>query len=83
MGGVDWVWSHKGSSFFKEVVEFAVFSSGVVVLSGLVGDSRDSDVDFGELFEGESFPGAESFFFGLGLFPKVRVISTLIRRRRR
>ena len=71
MGGVDWVWSNEGSSFFEEIVELAVFPSGVVVLSGLVGDSGDSDVDLGEFFKGESFSWAESFFFGLGLFPEV------------
>lgn len=71
MGGVDWVWSNEGSSFFEEIVKLSVFPSGVVVLSGLVGDSGDSDVDLGEFFEGESFSWTESFFFGLGLFPEV------------
>lgn len=68
MGGVDWIGGDEGSSFFEEVVEFAVFSSGVVILSGLVGYSGDSDVDFGEFFEWQFFSVSEFVLFLIGLF---------------
>jgi hypothetical protein len=51
MSSVDWVGGDERSSLLQEIVEFAVFSSGVVVLSGLVGDSGDSDIYFGELLK--------------------------------
>lgn len=55
MSGIDWVWSNKWSSFFKEIIEFTIFSSGIVVLSYLVGSSWDSDVDFSEFFKWNFF----------------------------
>ena len=39
MGGVDWVGGNEWSSFFEEIVELTVFSSGAVVLSDLIGSS--------------------------------------------
>lgn len=52
MGRVDWIWSDKWSSFLEEVIELSIFSSGLIVLTGLIGDSRDSNIDFGEFFNG-------------------------------
>lgn len=83
MGGVDWIGSDEGPSFFEEIVELSVFPSGVVVLSGLVDYSWDSDVNFGEFLERESFSWAESFFFFFGLFSEIREKRTRVRRRRR
>ena len=80
MSGVNWVWSNKGSSFFEEVVELSVFSSGVVVLPGLVGDSWDSDVYFGKFFKGKSLSRAKFLLFWLGLFSEINKKVTLIQR---
>ena len=71
MSWVDWIGGNERSSLFKEVVEFSVFFSGVVVLSGLVGNSGDSDIDFSEFFEGQSFSWSDFLFFGFGLFSEV------------
>ena len=51
MSGVDWVGGYKGSSFLQEIIKFSIFSPCVIVLSGLVGDSRYSYVNLGEFFQ--------------------------------
>ncbi len=71
MSWVDWIGGNERSSLFEEIVEFSVFFSGVAVLSGLVGNSGDSNIDFGEFFKGKSFSWSDFLFFGLGLFPEV------------
>lgn len=68
MGGVDWVGGNKWSSFFEEIVELTVFSSGAVVLSDLIGSSWNSDVDFGEFFKSQFFSMTQSLFLLIGLF---------------
>lgn len=68
MSGADGVRCNKWSSLFEEVVEFSIFSSGRVVLHGLIGDSGDPEVDFSKFLNGEFFSRTKFFFFGLGLF---------------
>lgn len=70
MGGVNWVGSDEGSSFFEEIVELSVFLAGLVVLHGLAGSSGDSNVDFGEFFKGKFLSRSNFLFFGFGLFPE-------------
>lgn len=82
MSGVDWVWSDEWSSFFQEIVELSIFLSCAVVLSGLVGNSWDSNVDFCKFFEWKSFSRAESFFFFFGLFSEINEKCTQVRQRR-
>lgn len=60
MGGVDWVGGNEWSSFFEEIVELTVFSSGAVVLSDLIGSSGNSDVNFAEFFESQFFSMTQS-----------------------
>lgn len=79
MGRVDWIGGDERSSFLKEIVEFSIFLSGIVALSGLIGDSWDSNVDFCEFLERKSFSRAQFFFLWLGLFSSINKKSTLIR----
>lgn len=69
MGGAGWVGCDKGSSLFEEIVEFSIFSSGVVVLSDLVDGSRNSDIDFCDFLETEFLPRTQSFLLFFRLFP--------------
>ena len=68
MGGVDWVRGNKWSSFFEEIVELTIFSSGAVVLSDLIGSSWNSDVNFCEFFKSQFFSVTQSWFLLVGLF---------------
>lgn len=82
MSRVDWIGGDERSSFLKEIVEFSIFLSGIIALSGLIGDSWDSNVDFCEFLERKSFSRAQFFFLWLGLFSSINKKSTLIRQQR-